>query len=291
MTLLQFCKINVISIAQIMLQNSLITGGFFLVAVLIESPLMLLMMLLAVCVANIGAVLFKLNSANLNQGLYGFSAALVGLFVAVFFQFNLASMALTSFGAILAMGLRYRLPLYTLPFIVVSWGLYVLANGLSLPANETNSMWLVDMAWIANGVVSGIVTATGQVMFLSSIPAGMLCLLGLGFGYFKHGHIKSQGKHAMLAIMAAVCAFVLAGAIGVDKESLSMGLWGYNAMLIVLALMDKKPWLWFIGIVTGVAIQWFFDAFLDFTVVGGFLTLPFVLAVWVMLLLNHAVKN
>lgn len=281
-TLTQFGKISLISIAQIMLQGSVLTGGLFLLAVVIESPIMASMMLLAVVTANITAIALKFDNTHLNQGLYGFSAALVGLFVAVFFGITATSLFLTLMGAMVAMliqavGLRHQLPLYTLPFIVVSWGLYVVATWLDIPtATLSTPTW--HLAVLAND--NGIIKATGQVMFLGSVLAGFLCLIGLGLNDIR----QNKGKFAVFALMAEGVCWLLASLIGADKSQIALGLWGYNGVLIVLALADKKPWLWLIGIIIGIGIQWLFNAVLDFTIVGGFLTLPFVLAVWVIYL-------
>ena len=69
-TLTQFGKISLVSIAQIMLQGSVLTGGLFLLAVLLESPIMAVMMMVAVVSANITALALKFNNVHLNQGLY-----------------------------------------------------------------------------------------------------------------------------------------------------------------------------------------------------------------------------
>lgn len=265
-----------------MLQGSPITGGLFLLAVLLESPMMATMMMVAVVSANITALALKFNNVHLNQGLYGFSAALVGLFVAVFFGITITSLTLTVIGAILAMliqavGLYYRLPLYTLPFIVVSWGLYVLGAWLNVPITTLSTpTW--HLAILADD--NGLIKSTGQVLFLDSTLAGFMCLIGLGFNNIR----QNKGKFVLFALMAAVICWLLASLIGADKSQIALGLWGYNGVLIILALADKKPWLWLIGITIGIGIQWLFDTVLDFAVVGGFLTLPFVLAVWVIYL-------
>lgn len=70
-----------------------------------------------------------------------------------------------------------------------------------------------------------------------------------------------------------------------------MGLWGYNSVLTIIALADKKPWAWLLGIIITVAIQWGFTAFINFSLMGGFLTLPFVLAVWVILAIEQTLTK
>lgn len=287
----QFATLCLVSLAQIMLQGSPITGGLFLLAVLLESPIMAVMMTTAVVSANITAWILKFNNAHLNQGLYGFSAALVGLFVAVFFGITTASLILTVIGAILAMliqaiGLYYRLPLYTLPFIVVSWGLYILATWLNIPTTTLATVsWSITVSLpitslpILTWIDGGIIKATGQVMFLGSTLAGLLCLIGLGLNNFRQNH----GKTALLALIAAGAGYAVAYVFGADNGELALGLWGYNSVLIISALADKKPWWWLIGVILGVSIQWLFDNFLDFGIMGGFLTLPFVLATWAVL--------
>lgn len=265
-----------------MLQNSPATGVFFLLAVMSENPTLFFMMGLATVFANATAYVLRLNPTHLHQGLYGFSPALVGLFVAVFFAVNWASVVLLLIGAAVAMGLQavglyYRLPLYTLPFIVASWGIYLLGAWLNLPTNHLSTL-LIDISF-DNPFINGVLKSTGQVMFLGSIPAAVLCLIGFVANDFR----QNQGKYAAFVLMAGAVAFGVAFVFGAERQMLAMGLWGYNSVLTVIALADKKPWVWLLGIVVTLFIQWLFTILFDFAFLGGFLTLPFVLAVWVVM--------
>lgn len=72
-------------IGQIMLQNSTWTGLFFLAGICCGSYLMGIAVILAVSAGNFTAILLKYNNDEVNNGLYGFSAALLGVALICFF--------------------------------------------------------------------------------------------------------------------------------------------------------------------------------------------------------------
>ncbi|HPB58408.1 MAG TPA: urea transporter, partial [Bacteroidales bacterium] len=80
--------INVIlkGLGQIMLQENSITGLLFLIGIFYGSPLMGLAALLAVICGTSTAYLLKYDKKEIHQGLYGFSAALVGVATLLFLK-------------------------------------------------------------------------------------------------------------------------------------------------------------------------------------------------------------
>ena len=89
---------------QIMLQNNALTGLLFLIGIAYGSINMALAALLATASATLFAKLLKLDEQNLNDGLYGFSAALVGVALLLFFKVHwLVWVAVVSGGIIAAL--------------------------------------------------------------------------------------------------------------------------------------------------------------------------------------------
>lgn len=272
------------SLGQIMLQNSPLTGGLFFIAVAISSLSMALMMSVATIVALASARLLRLSWHNFNAGLYGFSAALVGLAMAMFVGNHWLALALSAVGALLAMlmqewGLRYKLPLYTLPFIVVSWLMIALAEQLHISAQApAQNQWLESFgmqAWAS--FADATMRSVGQVMFLSSSIAGLLCWLGLAV---------NRIKSALLVLLATTLVIVVLYGLGGDNDVDVSGLWGFNSVLVALALFEDKARevIWIsVGVIVALFIQWGFGFFAFFDAVGSYFTLPFVLAVWVVL--------
>ena len=73
-------------IGQIMLQENSITGLIFLIGIFLNSPLMALGLLIGTIVGTLTAQVLKYDQGNINSGLYGFNAALVGIAMLVFFH-------------------------------------------------------------------------------------------------------------------------------------------------------------------------------------------------------------
>jgi urea transporter len=73
-------------IGQIMLQENPWTGLLFMAGVFCGSKVMGLAIVIAVITGTLTARLFKYEETSINSGLYGFSAALVGVALVCFFQ-------------------------------------------------------------------------------------------------------------------------------------------------------------------------------------------------------------
>ena len=90
---------------QIMLQENSITGLLFLIGIFYGSSHMGFASLLAVVCGTVTAIIFKYPKAEIDKGLYGFSAALVGVAVALFLKPALASWVFIMIGSALALSL------------------------------------------------------------------------------------------------------------------------------------------------------------------------------------------
>lgn len=72
-------------IGQIMLQENSLTGLLFLIGIFYGSIIMGLALLAAIC-GTVTAYLLKYDKTEITQGLYGFSAALVGVAAMLFLK-------------------------------------------------------------------------------------------------------------------------------------------------------------------------------------------------------------
>src|SRR5436190_21388459 len=113
-------------VGQIMLQNNQWTGILFLAGIFYDSIVMGLAAILAVVVGTVTAKVLKYDQDEINMGLYGFSATLVG--VALMFHFQETSISApivwgtVVVGAALATIIQHffisrKIPAFTLPFI------------------------------------------------------------------------------------------------------------------------------------------------------------------------------
>ena len=128
----------------------------------------------------------------------------------------------------------------------------------------------------------------GQVMFQNNPLTGALFLAAIGWGSYAAGapHVAIAG------LLAVVVATLTAQWLRVDEASLASGLYGYNGILVGLALatfLAPGPLLW-VYVVLGAAVSVVVmlgtaNAVKPWGVAA--LTFPFVLTTWLLLLATY----
>lgn len=89
-------------LGQIMLQENALTGLLFLIGIFYGSFLMGIAALLATLCGTATALLLKYEVSEIEKGIYGFSAALVGVAVMLFFKPLFLSWVFLVIGSVLA---------------------------------------------------------------------------------------------------------------------------------------------------------------------------------------------
>jgi urea transporter len=127
----------------------------------------------------------------------------------------------------------------------------------------------------------------GQVMFQDNPLTGALFLIAIAWGSYAAG----VPQVAIAGVVAVIVATLTAQWLRVDDESLNAGLYGFNAILVGLALatfLASGPLLW-VYVILGAAVS--VVVMLATTNVvkpwGGALTFPFVLTTWLLLLATY----
>jgi len=257
-------------LSQIMLQENAATGLLFLIAIALGSLSLLLGTAIGAIVGTLVARLLKIEDEKINQGLFGYNSALVGMAIFYFYDINMASILLILFGSILSshilnslFKLDLKIPAYTAPFVISTWLMLLLAPYLGL------SVAVISPAPILDTSLLSYVGAVGQVMFQESILVSLLFIIALAF------HSIQAAIWAMLASgFAVVCAM----SFGFPDELIRLGMFGYNAVLVAIVLSAKFglnliPTL--LGIVISVILTRGFQL-----IELPALTAPFVLACW-----------
>ena len=129
----------------------------------------------------------------------------------------------------------------------------------------------------------------GQVMFQDHPGTGALFLAAIAWGSVAGGVPAVLGA----GVLAVVVATLTAQWLRVDDAELRAGLFGYNGVLVGLALatfIAPSPWLWLYvalgAAVSVVATLATANATRPYGVAA--LTAPFVLVTWILLLATHA---
>jgi urea transporter len=127
----------------------------------------------------------------------------------------------------------------------------------------------------------------GQVMFQDNPLTGALFLIAIAWGSYAAG----VPQVAIAGVVAVIVATLTAQWLRVDDASLNAGLYGFNGILVGLALatfLASGPLIW-VYVILGAAVS--VVGMLATTNVvkpwGGALTFPFVLTTWLLLLATY----
>jgi urea transporter len=264
---LHFVDATLKGVGQIMLQENVLTGILFLAGIFYDGITMGLAAILAAVCGTLTAKVLGYDKEEIQKGLYGFSAALVGVALTFYFQAVLMVWVAIVIGSALAAVLQHlfiikKITVFTLPFVLVAWGMIYLFHSV-YPVGP--SVFL--SAKVPVNSITSVTGGYGQVIFQGSIFAGVIFLIGV---------LISAPVAALYGVAGAALAAVLSSWFGMPAEGIGMGLFGYNAVLCAITFSGKK-WndiLWALIAVTGSVLIYILMVKYNFTA----LTFPFVAA-------------
>lgn len=270
-------------IGQIMLQENRWTGLLFLIGIFMGSWQCGVAVLLSTAAGTFTAMKLKYSQSEINAGLYGFSAALVGVALAFLFETTVLIWALIIVGGALAAVIQHffiqkRIPVFTFPFIVITWiFVFVLHHFTHIPPSAMLSAEVIpseydDFLTCTNGF--------GEVIFQGGIISGIIFFLAV---------FISSPIAALYGLAASILGAGLSQVNGEPIKEIHMGLFGFNAVLsaIVFSGVKKTDGLWvLIAVLLTIIID---DLLIDnhcLDAVGGVFTFPFVAGTWITLLIQ-----
>lgn len=263
-------------IGQVMFQNNAFSGLLMLIGIFLNLWEMGILALSGNIISTLTAYFSGYGRDDIKNGLYGFNGTLVGIAVGVFMELSIGSLLLMAVASCIStwisrlFNLQRPLPGFTAPFILSIWGL------------------LGFYAWIMPGVllVSDAVNDTtqrinyfqtlsfsiGQVMFQGNIWTGLFFLVGI---------LVNSRTAAFYTVIGTLLPIPLAILLGIDADTLNMGLMGYNGVLCAIALGDKS-WEGLVwascSILLSVILQ-----IIGMNLGIATLTAPFVVSVWMIM--------
>jgi|SRR5690554_5390760 len=264
-------------LGQIMLQENAATGLLFLVGIFYGSISMGIAAILSASCGTITARLLAFDRPETQKGLYGFSPALVGVALILFFEPVFVVWLFVIIGAVAAALLQHwfiknKIPVFTLPFILVTWViiyffqiLYPIAPAVVLSPEFSSNL---GFTFAFRGF--------GQVIFQGSVFAGAVFFLGV----FIHSPMS-----ALYGLAGSGLAGVLALWFSAPVEAVGLGLFSYNAVLCAIAFSGNgaKDGVW--ALISVIVSVIFSVAMYRYELIQ--LTFPFVAATCICL----AVKN
>ncbi|MGE8431047.1 urea transporter [Chryseobacterium joostei] len=270
-------------IGQIMLQENRWTGLLFLIGIFMGSWQCGVAVLLSTAAGTFTAMKLKYAHSEINAGLYGFSAALVGVALSFLFQTTLLIWVLIVLGGALAAIIQHffiqkKIPVFTFPFIIITWVLvFTLHHFTHIPPSAMLSSEVVptqydDFLTCTNGF--------GEVIFQGGVLSGMIFFIAV---------FISSPVAALYGLTASILGAGLSQLNGEPIKEIHMGLFGFNAVLsaIVFSGVKKTDGLWvLIAVVLTIVIDDFLVDNNCLSAVGGVFTFPFVVGTWITLFIQ-----
>lgn len=268
-------------LSQIMLQENPWTGLLFLVGIFVGSWAMGVAAVVSVVTGTLTAKLLRYDEEEINSGLYGFSAALVGVALTCLFQPTAIIWMEIVIGSAVATIVQHafiirKIPAFTFPFIVVTWLFLVIVH--YSPGLVFAQPALIDQS--ANNSLGVLTRGYGQVIFQGSIWAGIIFFIAV---------MINSPIAAIYGLIGAAISGLVAYGLNEPVGDIYMGLLSYNAVLCAIALAGKKAKdaiLAFIATVLSVLIM------VQMRRMNlPALTFPFVLATWIALAIKAAKRT
>lgn len=272
-------------IGQVFFQENALTGACFAVGIALSSPLMAAGLVVGAVIGTAVARALKFDEAELSAGIFGFNASLVGIATLFFFRPGALSIILLIAGSALATVLTRLMrkyvpfPTYTTPFIVTTWAVYFLGLALGIARVEPG-------AGVTGSYVTAVAHGVSQVMFQASIWTALFFVVGIALSDWRHASWVVAGS-VIGMLVSHYHLDATARALDPERlveralaENIVLGLYGYNATLVAVAL-----YLWrrsliapLLGVIISVPIT-------ELVPMLGLpaLTAPFVLAAWIVL--------
>lgn len=263
-------------VGQIMLQDNPWTGLFFLAGIFFDSFIIGIAAVLSVITGTLTAKILKYPEENINMGLYGFSATLVGVALTTFFSPQPVIWIAIIAGSALAAIFQHfliskKIPGFTFPFVLITWILYYIFTHFYLVGAP-----LSTAANAADYNLDDIILASrgfGEIIFQASIIAGILFFIGV---------FIANPVAALYGLAACVISSIVAYFLHEPITDIQQGMFSFNAVLcaITFAGVKHKNGIFVLfSILFAIGIEVLMIK-LSFT---PYLTFPFVGASWLVL--------
>ncbi|WP_245671075.1 urea transporter [Pseudobacillus wudalianchiensis] len=301
-TLFSFLSASLKGISQVMLIENAITGLIILLAITTFSYTLGIIALLSAFIGTFIGMIGGADKQSVNQGLFGYNSVLTGISLTLFligpYQFIIA-LAGAGLAAILTAAMMHvmkntGIPVLTIPFIIMTWFMILasyrlkvfrLTSGL-VPQDLSN--WELDITgkidW-TEGAFNGI----GQIFFVHSTLSGVLLFIAVFFAGWKLG---------LYAVLGNAVALLVSYMLGGEHTLIYMGLYGYNAILTILAVSvvfntERHRFGLLSGIVAVALTVTFTASIATWLLPYGLpaLTMPFILCTWIFLGARKVLPN
>ncbi len=297
-----FLSASLKGISQVIFIENVVSGLIILLAITISSYKLGIIALLSAFIGTLIGKIYGANENSISQGLVGYNSVLTGIALTLFLSgpydwiIALIGAAVTTIltAAIMHAMRNTEIPILTFPFIILTW--FVLLVSYRLKAIHLSptlvpqdlSRWELniegELDWV-EGAFHGI----GQIFFLDNSFSGFLLFIAVFWAGWKLGVYAIIGNAAALLV-----AFVLGG----EHTLIIEGLYGYNAILAMLAVaivfnMNRQRYSVLSGIIAACLTVPLAASISTWLLPYGLpaLTMPFVLSTWIFLGARNVLPN
>ena len=301
-TFFPFITASLKGISQVMLIENAVTGLLILIAITISSYYLGIIALLSAVIGTLVAKWGDADENSINQGLFGYNPVLTGIALALFLDgpyMWIVALIGSAVAAIFTATMMHfmkktEIPTLTFPFIVLTWFILLSTyklKGITLtstlvPQDLTN--WNLNIAGEIN-LFNGIFRGIGQVFFLENTISGILIFIAVFWAGRKLG---------LYAVSGNVVAVMMAYFLGGERSLIVLGLYGYNAILAIIAVSvvfnsKQNRFAPLSGIIAACLTVPITAALSTFLLPYGLpaLTMPFVLCTWLFLSARKMMPN
>ncbi|TWJ45713.1 Urea transporter [Bacillus paralicheniformis] len=289
-------------ISQVILIENVMTGFLILIAITIFSYYLGIIALLSAIIGTLAGKLGAADEKIINEGLLGYNSVLTGIALASFLTgpyMWLVALIGSALAAIFTAAMmhftkRTEVPILTFPFVILTWFILLASyklNGVKLssaliPQDLTH--WELKRAGEVN-LVDGVFHGIGQVFFLNNTVSGILIFLAVFWAGRKLG---------LYAVIGNAVAIIIAFLLGGERSLITLGLYGYNAILTILAVSavfksEHNRFAFLSGIISACLTVPITAGLSTYLLPYGLpaLTMPFVLCSWLFLGARKVLPN
>ncbi|MFM1654907.1 urea transporter [Brevibacillus sp. B_LB10_24] len=227
-------------ISQVILIENAVTGLFVLAGITFANYQMGIITLACALLGTWIGHACGADRTAVMQGLFGYNAVLTGLALSLNLAgghrwwLALAGAAASVFitAAMMYVARNSAIPVLTLPYILLTWLLLLSPYHLGF-FKISESLVPQDLSRVEfhrEGTIQlldGLIDGIGQVYFQQNIWASILILIGIFWAGWRLG---------LYAVIGTVVAWVTAYFLETEITFLNLGLYGYNAVLTILAV-------------------------------------------------------
>ncbi|MBA9028724.1 urea transporter [Peribacillus huizhouensis] len=281
-------------ISQVILIENPLTGVLILLAITISDYFLGMISLVSAIIGTLIGTIGGADKKIVNQGLFGYNSVLTGIALTEYlngpYQWIIALIA-SAIAALFTAALMHimrktEIPILTFPYFVLTWFILLASYRLEtfhLSADlEPQSLanWTLNIAGKGNWI-EGSFKGIGQIFFLDNTLSGVLLFIAIFFAGWKFG---------LYAIIGNITALLVSYQLEGEHGLIFMGLYGYNAILAILAVSivfntERTKFSFITGIIAACLTVPIMAGLSTLLLPYGLpaLTMPFVLSTWLLL--------